>query len=83
MSDSSFDYLQRRLKPQIAWHNEKARGNKRLFYTTEVATLLSGAPIPVVNLWLARDNYWAGVLSAILGGIVVVAAAIGKLLVSR
>ena len=75
----SFEYLERRLEPQEKWHEEKARWNKWLFYTMEVATLLSGAAIPVVNLWVVRDAYLAGVLSAILGGLVVVAAAVGKL----
>ena len=42
----------------------------------EVATLLSGAAIPVVNLWVVKDAYLAGVLSAILGGLVVVSAAV-------
>jgi hypothetical protein len=75
----SFEYLQRRLEPQEKWHDERARLNKRLFYTVEVATLLAGAAIPVVNLWAVKDAYLAGVLSAILGGVVVMAAAVGKL----
>ena len=33
----------------------------------------------MVNLWVVKDAYLAGVLSAILGGVVVLAAAIGKL----
>src|SRR6476619_7119076 len=73
------EYLQRRLEPQERWHDERAKLNKRLFYTAEVITLLSGAAIPVVNLWVIKDAYLAGVLSAILGGLVVVAAAVGKL----
>ena len=32
-----------------------------------------------MNLWAVKDAYLAGVLSAILGGIVVMAAAVGKL----
>ncbi len=79
MTDSSFEYLQRRLEPQQQWHNDKARWNKRLFYTVEVATLLAGAAIPVINLWAVKDTYLAGLLSAIFGGIVVVAVALGKL----
>jgi hypothetical protein len=74
-----FDYVQRRLEPQEKWHDERAKLNKRLFYTVEVATLLAGAAIPVVNLWVVKDPYLAGVLSAVFGGMVVVAAAIGKL----
>jgi len=77
--NGTFEYLERRLEPQRKWHNEKAKWNKRRFYTVEVATLLAGAAIPVVNLWVAGDPYWAGVLSAILGGVVVVAASVGKL----
>ena len=76
---AAFDYLERRLEPQEKWHDRRARLNKRLFYTAEVATLLAGAAIPVVNLWVVKDAYLAGVLSAILGGVVVLAAAIGKL----
>jgi len=77
--NETFEYLERRLEPQRKWHNEKAKWNKRRFYTVEVATLLAGAAIPIINLWLAKDPYWAGVLSAILGGVVVVAASVGKL----
>ena len=76
---ASFEYLERRLKSQEAWHEKRARLNKHLFYTVEVATLLAGAAIPVVNLWVVKDAYLAGVLSAILGGVVVMAAAVGKL----
>jgi hypothetical protein len=75
----SFEYLQSRLEPQEKWHDKRARLNKWLFYTVEVATLLAGAAIPVVNLWAVKDAYLAGVLSAILGGVVVMAAAVGKL----
>jgi hypothetical protein len=74
-----FEYVERRLEPQRKWHNDKATWNKRRFYAVEVATLLAGAAIPVVNLWLVHDAFWAGVLSAILGGVVVVAASVGKL----
>ncbi len=73
------DYLQRRLKPQEKWHDGRAKLNKRLFYTAEVATLLAGASIPIVNLWAVKDADLALILSAILGGVVVLAAAIGKL----
>ena len=41
--------------------------------------LLAGAAIPVVNLWVAKDPFWTGVFSAVLGGVVVVAASVGKL----
>jgi Protein of unknown function (DUF4231) len=74
-----FDYLQHRLEPQEKWHDDRAKLNKRLFYTMEVATVLAGAAIPVVNLWAVKDAYLAGLLSAIFGGVVVVSAAIGKL----
>ena len=74
-----FEYVERRLEPQRNWHSEKATGNKRRFYTVEVATLLAGAAIPIINLWVVKDPYWAGLLSAILGGVVVVAASVGKL----
>jgi len=74
-----FDYVQRRLEPQQEWHDKRAKLNKHLFYTVEVATVLAGAAVPVVNLWAVKDAYLAGLLSAIFGGVVVVAAAIGKL----
>jgi len=41
--------------------------------------VLAGAAIPVVTLWAVKDTYLAGVISAILGGVVVVSAAVGKL----
>jgi exopolysaccharide biosynthesis predicted pyruvyltransferase EpsI len=79
LMNETFEYIERRLEPQRKWHNEKATWNKRRFYTVEVTTLLAGAAIPIVNVWVVKDPYWAGVLSSILGGIVVVAASIGKL----
>jgi Protein of unknown function (DUF4231) len=79
MSEKNFEYVERRLEPQRKWHDDRATWNKRRFYAVEIATLLAGAAIPVVNLWLVHDAFWAGVLSAILGGVVVVAAAVGKL----
>jgi hypothetical protein len=45
----------------------------------EVTTLLAGAAIPVVNVWVVKDPYWAGVLSDVLGGVVVVATSVAKL----
>jgi len=77
--NETFEYVERRLEPQRKWHNEKATWNKRRFYTVEVTTLLAGAAIPIVNLWVVNDPYWAGVVSAVLGGVVVVAASVGKL----
>jgi len=47
--NQTFEYVERRLEPQEEWHNKRARLNKWLFYTVEVATLLAGAAIPVVN----------------------------------
>ena len=74
-----FDYPQRRIEPQRKWHSDKAKWNKQRFYAMEIATLVAGASIPVVNLWAVQDHHLAGVLSAILGGIVVLATAVGKL----
>jgi hypothetical protein len=73
-----FDYLQRRLAAQRQWHNDKAAWNKRRYYSVEIATLLAGAAIPIVNLWVA-DPFCSRVLSGLLGGVVVVAAGVGKL----
>ena len=53
-----FDYVERRLEPQEGWHNKRARLNKWLFYTVEVATLLAGAAIPVVNFWAVKTPTW-------------------------
>ena len=77
--NQTFEYVECRLEPQRKWHEEKAKWNKRCFYTVEVTTLLAGAAIPIVNLWVVNDPYWAGVFSAVLGGVVVVAASVGKL----
>lgn len=45
----------------------------------EVTTLLGGAAIPIVNLGVVNDPYLAGIVSAVLGGVVVVATSVGKL----
>ena len=74
-----FEYLQRRVETQRAWHNKKAHWNKVWYYRVEVATLLAGAAVPIVLLWAADDPYWARVIAAVLGGVVVVATAVGKL----
>jgi hypothetical protein len=84
LTNETFEYVERRLEPQRLepqrkWHDEKAKWNKRSFYTVEVATLLAGASIPIVNVWIVKDPYWAGLLSAGLGGVVVVATSVGKL----
>ena len=76
--DDSFDYLERRVIPQRKWHAAKARWNKKRFHTMEIATLVAGAMIPVVNL-LGLATFWAGLFSGLLGGVVVIATAIGKL----
>jgi hypothetical protein len=73
-------YVQRRLEDQRLWHSAKATWNKRRFYAAEIATLLAGACIPIVNVWTVDDPYIARVVSAILGGVVVVAAGVAKLL---
>lgn len=73
-----FPYLQRRVETQIEWHSAKAVWNKRCFYCAEITTLLAGAAIPVVNLWVSGPDL-PRVLSGILGGVIVVAAGIGKL----
>ena len=76
--DNAFDYLERRVVPQRKWHAAKARWNKKRFYAMEITTLVAGALIPVVNL-VALSSYWAASLSGLLGGVVVIATAIGKL----
>ena len=73
-----FDYLERRLRPQRDWHNGKAVWSKRRYYFVEVSTLLSSAVITIVNVGAIPDLNKA-VVSAILGGVVFVAAGIGKL----
>ena len=75
----TFEYLSRRVEAQREWHSQKAAWNKRWFYRMETTTLVAAAAIPFVNLLFAHRPASAGVLSAFLGGVVVVAAAIGKL----
>lgn len=72
-------YVQRRLEDQRGWHERKAASNKCWFCTAEIATLVAGASIPLVNVWAVNDQWDARVLSAILGGIVVAAAGVAKL----
>ena len=72
-------YVQRRLEEQRRWHSNEATSNKRRFYAAEIATLLAGACIPIINVWVVAP-LTARVLSAILGAVVVVAAGLAKLL---
>ncbi len=62
----------------MQWHNARAAWNKRRFYFVEITTLLAGAAIPIVNLWVS-DSDLSRVLSGLLGGVILVAAGIGKL----
>lgn len=73
-------YWQRRLEDQRRWHSAKATWNKRRYYAAETATLLAGASIPIINVWVVNDPWMARVLSAILGGVVVLASGLAKLL---
>jgi hypothetical protein len=77
--ESAFDYPVRRIESQSAWHSHKAAWNKRRYYALEIATMVAGALIPIVNVWAAADSTAVRVWSAILGGVVVVAAGISKL----
>ena len=77
--NDSFDYLDRRLLPQRKWHSAKSKWNKQRFYCVEIVTLVAGAGIPIVNVWAVDDPYWTRVFSALFGGVVVLAVALGKL----
>ena len=77
--DPAFDYLERRVEDQRQWHSTKATWNKRWFYRLEITTLAAGAAIPVINILSVNHPFRVGVLSGILGAVVVVAAAVGKL----
>jgi hypothetical protein len=72
-------YVQRRLEGQRRWHSKKATWNKRWFYAAEIATLLAGALIPILNVWVIDDPWIARVLSSVLGAVVVIAAGVAKL----
>jgi len=76
--DDPFDYIERRVTPQRKWHAAKARWNRRRFHAMEITTLVAGALIPIVNL-LGLATFWAGLFSGLLGGLVVIATALGKL----
>lgn len=57
-----------------------AAWSRRRYYACEIATLLAGALIPVVNVvWTAKDSWVAQVLSAVLGATVTIATGIAKL----
>src|ERR1044072_9342785 len=75
----SDDYIKDPLAEQAKWHARKATWNKRRHYTVEVITLVAGACIPIVNVCAQSSEYWSRLISAVLGGAVVVAASIGKL----
>ena len=73
-------YTERRVREQQDWHSQKAAWNRRRYYACEIATLLAGALVPVVNVvWTTNDAWVARVLSAVLGSIVVIATGIAKL----
>jgi hypothetical protein len=73
-------YTERRVREQQDWHSQKAAWNRQRYYACEIATLLAGALVPVVNVvWTANDAWVARVLSAALGSVVVIATGIAKL----
>jgi hypothetical protein len=72
-------YVKRRVQDQEVWHANKATWNKQRYYASEVATMLAGALIPIVNVWVADDAWTVRVLSAILGSVVLISAGLAKL----
>ncbi|HEX8652063.1 MAG TPA: DUF4231 domain-containing protein [Pyrinomonadaceae bacterium] len=72
-------YLDRRLKTQGKWHNDKAQWNKKRFYVFEVTTLLAGAAIPFINVASGIPVSWQRILSALLATIVVISVGVAKL----
>lgn len=72
-------YLDRRLRPQQEWHNDKAQWNKKKFYLFELITLLAGATIPFINVASMIPPVWQRILSALLAVVVVVSVGISKL----
>jgi hypothetical protein len=73
------NYSTGRFRKQRNWHNSKATWNKRWFYFLEITTLGAGATIPVVILWAADNAFWARLLPALLGGLVVITTGLSKL----
>jgi hypothetical protein len=77
-------YLKDRLDKQAKWHSNRAGKNKRRFYAVEIITLSAGALIPVINIFDpaafgVRGQLFQRLGSALLAGIVVVTAGVGKL----
>lgn len=80
MTSPEPEYLTRRLDTQTAWHERKARFNKHWYHALEIAMMVAGACIPLVNVIPAADGAaWQRIASAALAGVVVFAAGISKL----
>lgn len=78
MNETS-SYSTGRFQGQRNWHNSKATWNKRWYYSMEIMTLVAGAAIPIVILLAGNDAFWARLLPALLGGLVVITTGLSKL----
>lgn len=73
-AQSAADYLARRLRPQLAWYEKRARDAKRWHYGLACVQIFSTISIPVVNVF-AHSVY----LSSTLGGLAALATAMSSL----
>ncbi len=76
--NEELDYTKRRLREQTEWHSKRSRRNKISFYLVEIITLLTGALIPLINIF-NMDDYTRRWSSGVLASLSVVAIGISKL----
>jgi hypothetical protein len=56
----------------MEWHSRKARQNKLRFRQFQIITLIASAIIPIINVVPIGGDVETGLISSIIGGIIVV-----------
>lgn len=70
-------YITERLDEQVKWYSKKAGENKIRFHASQIIIIVAGILIPIVNLFETPSTI--GLISSILGGVVIITAGILQL----
>lgn len=73
------EYLDNRVDDQIKWYSHKSRSYKNAFYRLRTTEIILAAAVPVMTGLRSAENPWIRDVIGILGGIVLIIAAITSL----
>jgi hypothetical protein len=73
------DYMQNRFEPQLQWYEKQAKSSMNKFYSSQAVIIFFGALIPIINVLPTGEPNMIKVLSAIFGGMIIVATGVLQL----